>query len=135
MRDEMIPLPVDSTGIYDVERLENDMTWLIVASSLIPNPNHAKIPSAAQFTLYFTASNLPPLGAAVYRIANLVAEEKLDLTFPTAVARSTRTMNDITNLKNTGYNIRANTDRNRHISELEYDFIVSNGIISVTFDR
>eukprot|EP00584_Thalassiosira_punctigera_P024560 CAMPEP_0172549416 /NCGR_PEP_ID=MMETSP1067-20121228/18519_1 /TAXON_ID=265564 ORGANISM="Thalassiosira punctigera, Strain Tpunct2005C2" /NCGR_SAMPLE_ID=MMETSP1067 /ASSEMBLY_ACC=CAM_ASM_000444 /LENGTH=1149 /DNA_ID=CAMNT_0013336807 /DNA_START=119 /DNA_END=3568 /DNA_ORIENTATION=+ len=119
-QNEFIPLPVDSDSHYFVERLEASMEWSAVDSNIIPNPNYAKSSAAAQFTLHFKASDLPPLGAAVFRIRK--SEEKLDPI--SVVARSMResTRNLRTGPSPSGYALK---------NELE----VSNGVLSVTFDR
>ena len=70
MRTEAIPLPVDMANRYLVEQLQPDMVWSEVSSSLIPNQNYANINGAAQLTLYFNASDIPPLGASIFRITN-----------------------------------------------------------------
>jgi hypothetical protein len=70
MRTEAIPLPVDMANSYLVEQLQTDMVWNEVSSSLIPNQNYAQIDGAAQLTLYFNASDIPPLGASIFRITN-----------------------------------------------------------------
>ena len=73
IRDELIPLPVDSKSKYIVEQLEAS-EWEEVNSNLIPNSNYVKVDGAAQFTLYFKASSIPPLGASIFRISQSVKE-------------------------------------------------------------
>lgn len=125
---------MDSSPKYVVERLQDDMTWLAVDSSLFPNHNYVRAPSAAKFTLYFNASELPPLGAAVFRIATSNEKD----AFPAVVARSIREIN-ISSLS-TSYirppsnNIRASSGRNRFILR-DNELIASNGMLSVVFDR
>lgn len=120
-RTEVTPLPVDSRSIYVVERLHPGMTtWSAVESELIPNHNYAKAHGAAQFTLYFNASNLPPLGAAIYRISNPLTN--VDAT--PAVAR---------NLLETRSMHLASTESST--SQTMEDLILSNGHLSVTIDR
>ena len=68
VRSEAVPLPVDSDYPYAVEWLQDDMEWLAVDSTLLPNKNYANVLGAAPFTLYFHAIDLPPLGASVFRI-------------------------------------------------------------------
>lgn len=114
---------METSAAYDVERLENDMTWSLVTSSLIPNNNYARIPSAAPYTLFFNASDLHSLGATIFRVA--LVEEKLDATVDVQSMRNMKT-DDI------GPNIRESLE---YDSELKDDLIVSNGILSVAFDR
>ena len=79
-RIEAIPLPVDVATRYLVEQLQPDIVWTEASSSLIPNQNYAKIDGAAQLTLYFNASDIPPLGASIFRITNtkLPPEQPVD---------------------------------------------------------
>lgn len=80
LRTEAIPLPVDMANRYLVEQLQPDTVWSEVSSSLIPNQNYAKIDGAAQLSLYFNASDIPPLGASIFRITNtkLPPEQPVD---------------------------------------------------------
>ena len=137
---EIVPLPVDSSSMYIVEHLQDVMTWSAVASSLFPNHNYTMAPSAAKYTLYFNASDLPPLGAAVFRITSSKEEDELDATYPAAVARSMSEINIVSlfasNRKPPDHSIRANSDRNRFNSQdKDNDFQASNGILSVVIDR
>jgi hypothetical protein len=97
-------------------------------------------PSAAKYTLYFNASDLPPLGAAVFRITSSKEEDELDATYPAAVARRMSDINIVSlfasNRKPPDHSIRANSDRNRFNSQdKDNDFQASNGILSVVIDR
>ena len=126
--------------MYVVERLQDDMSWSAVASSLFPNHNYAMAPSAAKLTLYFNASDLPPLGAAVFRITSSKEEEELDATYPAVVARSMSEINIgslfASNRKPPDHSIRANSDRNRLVSQgKDNDLLASNGILAVVIDR
>ena len=112
-RTEAIPLPVDSLSVdsasqYKVEKLQSDMTWSDVSWGLVPNPNYAEVEAAAQFTLHFNASDMPPLGAAIFRISNSLAEESLDSN-TAQVARQLKL----------------------HVEE---DLVVKNGVLKVKFD-
>lgn len=126
--------------MYVVERLQDVMTWSAVASSLFPNHNYAMAPSAAKYTLYFNASDLPPLGAAVFRITSSKEEDELNATYPAAIACSMSEINIVSlfasNRKPPDHSIRANSDRNRFNSQdKDNDFQASNGILSVVIDR
>ena len=129
---------MDSSSKYVVERLQDDMTWSALDSSLFPNHNYVRAPSAAQLTLYFNASELPPLGAAVFRIATSIEKDDLDGTFPAVVARSNREVNfsssSTSHLRAPSNNISASSGRNRFVLR-DNDLMVSNGILSVAFDR
>lgn len=116
---------METSAAYDVERLENDMRWSLVTSSLIPNYNYARIPSAAPYTLFFNASDLHSLGATIFRV--ILVEDKLNTTVHVQSMRNMK-IDDI------GPNIRGTLEYNRS-SELKDDLIVSNGILSVAFDR
>lgn len=123
-RHEAVSLPVDLASNYVVERLEDSAEWspIPVESVLIPNPNYANVDAAAAFALHFRASNLPPLGASVFRISK--AAEGLDPD--PAIARRT--------LELKGH-LRAGPSSNEFVSQTESDLEVSNGVLYVTFDR
>ena len=125
-RDEIVPLPVETSANYDVERLEDDMTWSLVTSSVLPNHNYVRIPSAALYTLFFNASDLHSLGATIFRVA--LVEEKLDPTVSAQLMRNMKTFDS-------SPNIRGTSEYKRYDSELKDDLIISNGILSVAFDR
>ncbi|KAL9187321.1 hypothetical protein ACHAXT_001424 [Thalassiosira profunda] len=118
-RTEAVPLPVETSSHYNVERLSGPkMEWSPADSTLVPNPNHAGSTNAAKFTLHFKA-DMPPLGASVFRVtrndsaAGSVAEPHLS-TLSTEVLPS------------------------RHLRtkpKAEDDILLSNGVLSVAFDR
>ncbi len=119
--------------MYVVKRLQDVMTWSVVASSLFPNHNYAMAPSATKYTLNFNASDLSPLGAAVYWILSSKEEDELNATYPAAVNIVSLFAS---NGKPPDHSIRANSDRNRFNSQdKDNDFQASNGILSVVIDR
>jgi hypothetical protein len=97
-------------------------------------------PSAAKYTLYFNASDLSPLRAAIFRIISSKEEDELNATYPATVAHSMSKINIISlfasNRKPPDHSIRANSDQNRFNSQdKDNDFQASNGILSVVVDR
>lgn len=77
-------------------------------------------------TLFFNASDLHSLGATIFRVA--LGEEKLDPPVDDQSVRNTKT--DIG-----PKNIRGVSEYNKFDSEFKDDLIVSNGILSVAFER
>ena len=75
---EVGPLPVDSSSRYAVESLQADMEWSAIDSSLIPQITsmHKSMVLHSSSCISFRASDVPPLGVALFRIG--MAEEKLD---------------------------------------------------------
>ena len=127
-RTEIMPLPVDSSSRYAVERLDSNLDWRGVDSSLIPNPNYAQTPAAAQFILYFKATEIPPLGAAVFRVVD--SEAKIDC--PPAVARRMAEQKAGTMPPS---RLRTSSKSIDQKLQTEDEIQVSNGALSVTFDR
>lgn len=114
-RTEVIPLPVDSFSRYEVEQLQDDMEWVVVDSVLIPNPNYIGTANAAKFVLHFKAGT-PPLGASVFRVKRL--ENKLDIFPGVASSRVLASSGDID-----------------YLAQPDSDLTVSNGVLSLSFDR
>ncbi|KAL7554706.1 hypothetical protein ACHAWF_018221 [Thalassiosira exigua] len=127
-RSEVIPLPMDSDADYIVEELNAD-DWSAVSSSLIPNPNHARSPSGAHFTLYFEAKELPPLGASVFRVRKTVGPYQ---SIARRATESTPRRGDIPSRR---LRTTPNFPRDELLSQPEDDLILSNGALSVAFDR
>ncbi|KAL7538827.1 hypothetical protein ACHAXR_008811 [Thalassiosira sp. AJA248-18] len=120
-RSEAVPLPVNSNCI--VERLESSMEWATVYSTLIPNTDYTRSTGAAQFTLYFEAIELPPMGAAVFRV------RPTHSPFP-AVVRSTAELQS-RNMQSGHLRTSPNPG---YVSQTKGDIVVSNGVLTVTFD-
>jgi len=135
-RHETISLPVNSSSHYIVDRLEPSMEWSSssaaaspVEFSLLPNPNYANAATAAPFTLHFEANDLPPLGASVFRIRNEEEGKQhgVSSVAPVIIARRT--------IREPMGSLRTNSNPDGYASQSENDLEVSNGVLSVTFDR
>jgi hypothetical protein len=129
-RSEVISIPVaDTAGDYRVERLVNSPNdWVQVRSTLIPNEGYTNRSGAAHFILYFEASELPPIGAHVFRINNVERDSIPILSHaneqpPAILPRASHKFSAESN------HLRAN-----QLKE-ENDIVITNGILSVTCDR
>lgn len=116
-RTEVVSLPVETNSPYEVEELQSGMVWSVVESTLFPNHNYTQSNGASQFVVHFKASNLPPLGASVFRLRR----PEGDLTATPAISR--RLIGSETAL------------HQPELTHQEDDLTVSNGILSVAFDR
>jgi len=114
-RDEVVSLPIDiSSKNYVVEKLgDGQSDWVPVKSSVLPNANYAQIVGAASDIMYFEARDIPPLGASVFRVKRL-EDERLSSASAPAVPR----------------NLRRSIQ-----NDSDYEIVIKNDILSVTFDQ
>ena len=135
-RSEVVPIPIESGGRYSVERLHGiPNNWSPVDSTLIPNVNYAKVSGAAQHILYFDANDLPPLGGSVFRVTK---SEETIVRLPAVLHNAKESLNSRSAFSEDASvvlgNLRTNQKHSKYVSQSD-DIIISNGVLSVAFDR
>eukprot|EP00804_Cyclotella_cryptica_P028863 CCRYP_008452-RC/>CCRYP_008452-RC protein AED:0.03 eAED:0.03 QI:1630/1/1/1/1/0.85/7/216/858 len=130
-RSEVISIPVaDTTGDYSVERLVNPPNdWVEVNRTLIPNAGYTRRPGAAQILLYFEASELPPIGAHVFRINKVEGD---DIPTPSDANEKSSTSSLPRAFGN--FYVESKHLRASQLND-ETDIVITNGILSVRCDR
>jgi len=109
---------VETNSPYEVEELQSGMVWSVVESTLFPNHNYTQSNGASQFVVHFKASNLPPLGASVFRL------KRPEGYFTTrGLIGSEPALHQ-----------PVNSDHSEQLTHQEDDLTVSNGVLSVVFD-
>jgi len=114
-RDEVVSVPIDLSSNYIVEKLgDGQSDWVPVKSSVLPNANYAQVVGASSGIVYFEARDTPPLGASVFRVTKLDDERLSSLASDPATPR----------------NLRRSIQ-----NDLDDDIVITNDILSVTFDQ